>query len=275
MSSPKLPGDGRGRSAGDQSIGSRSGGDRSVGDAAASADPEAAAIQAEIGDHLATAAERHEAAGASPAESRQAAVAEFGDVGEVGRRVYWIRRGDALLWRGAIALLVAGLAVSLVVVSIRSWQSESRMAGEISALTEQLQKLAERQAQTLPTPVAPVVPTPLEITGTAYIGSPDRPAASVPIELIDVQTGKTVRQFTSDAAGKFNSGPLAGGDYALVAEVLQDAPKSEQPLMLQSAQSTPIRALRFRRKRSICRFLTGGWRLNSRGRCRRLKCLAR
>jgi hypothetical protein len=234
MSSPKLPGDEgeRGPNIGGRQVGASDAG--VLDDAVASGDPEVAAIRAEISDHLATAAERLEAEGASPAESQRAAAAAFGDVGEVGRRVYWIRQGDVLIWRGAIALLVAGLAVSLVIVSARSWLAESQMAGEISALTEQLQKLAEQQAQS-PAPAAPAVPAPLEITGTAYISSPDRPAASVPIELVDVQTGKSVRQFTSDESGKFKSGPLAGGDYALIAEVLEDAPKSEQPLLVQSA----------------------------------------
>jgi hypothetical protein len=103
-------------------------------------------------------------------------------------------------------------------------------------LTEQLQKLAERQAQTPVAPATPTAPAPLEITGTAYIGSPDRPAARASIGVIDVQTGKRVRELKSDDSGEFTTGPLAGGDYALLAGVLEDSPnKSENYVRLQSA----------------------------------------
>ena len=192
-------------------------------------DPVAAEIQAEINDHLATAAERHRSAGLGEAESREKAREAFGDVREIGRRCYWIKQGDSLMYRGAIALLLAILALSLIAVTLRSWQAESRMADQIGALTAQLKELAERQPAA-PAPIA--IPAPIEITGRAFAG--DRLAGGAPLSVFDVSHGKTVRQLKSDSDGSFTSGPLAGGDFALVGPVLPAAP-TEEPMQVQFA----------------------------------------
>ena len=192
-------------------------------------DPVAAEIQAEITDHLATAAERHQSGGLGETESREKAREAFGDVREIGRRCYWIKQGDSLMYRGAIALLLAVLALSLIAVTLRSWQAESRMADQIGALTAQLKELAERQ----PAAAAPIaIPAPIEITGRAFAGN--RLAGGAPLSVIDVSHGKTVRQLKSDSDGSFTSGPLAGGDFALVGPVSPAAP-TEEPMQVQFA----------------------------------------
>ncbi|MCI0361376.1 MAG: permease prefix domain 1-containing protein [Planctomycetaceae bacterium] len=216
MSSPSLPGDDA----------SRATSAASPGPDPRAPDQVAAEIQAEITDHLATAAERHQATGLSEAESREKAQQAFGDVREIGRRCYWIKQGDSLMFRGAIALLLVVLAVSLAAVTVRSWQAESRMAEQIGALTAQLKELADRPTA----PLAAAAPSgPIEIKGRMFVGSPDRPAAGVPLSVINVSDGKLVRKVVSDSQGSFTSGPLADGDLALL------APMPDGRLSVQSA----------------------------------------
>ena len=150
MSSPSLPGDR------DQP--------------ATGVDPVAAQIEAEIADHLATSAEQLAASGLAPADARQQTQDKFGDVAAIGRRCWWIKQGDSLMFRGAIIGLIVVLCLALAATTIGSWQSQTRMADQMAALSEQLKALAERPAP------APVVPAPLEVKGQLYLGSPDQPA---------------------------------------------------------------------------------------------------
>src|SRR5438874_7772266 len=55
-----------------------------------STDPIAAEIQAEISDHLATAAEQLESQGIATADALQKSKQKFGDTVAIGRRCYWI-----------------------------------------------------------------------------------------------------------------------------------------------------------------------------------------
>ena len=135
----------------------------------------AAEIQAEITDHLATAAERHQSGGLGETESREKAREAFGDVAQIGRRCYWIKQGDSLMYRGAIGCFSPVLALSLIAVTLRSWQAESRMADQIGALTAQLKELAERQ----PAAPAPMpLPAPIEIKGRIFAAPTVRPLAA-------------------------------------------------------------------------------------------------
>jgi len=133
------------------------------------------------------------------------------------------------MFRGAVALLLVVLAVSLVAITVRSWQAESRMAEQIGALTAQLKELAERP-QTPPAP--PVVASPIEITGRAF-RAPDKPAWGAPLSIIDVTDGNTIRQVKSETDGAFTSGPLAGGDFAIFGPASPAG--TDGPLYVQSA----------------------------------------
>jgi hypothetical protein len=184
-------------------------------------DPVAAQIAAEIADHLATAAERLQARGVSPGEVQEKSQEKFGDAATISRRCYWIQQGDFLMFRGALIVLLSALAIGLAVTTVLSWRAQSRMAEQVNALTEQLKALAESQkAAPLPAPVPPS-PKPLEIIGRVYVGSPDKPATHTRITILDVKDGSRVRTVATDADGNFQSGPLGGGEYALLAETGQ------------------------------------------------------
>jgi len=206
MSSPSLPGD-REQPAG--------------------GDPVTAQIEAEIADHLATSAEQLAAAGLTPTEAREQTQDKFGDIAAIGRRCWWIKQGDSLMFRGAIIGLIVVLCVALAVTTVGSWQSQSRMADQMNVLTEQLKALAER-----PAPV-PAVQGPLEVKGQVYVGSPDQPAAGAEIYIARVEDGEIVRRATTDNSGAYRSGPLTAGDYTLQAKV---QPKQQhRPSGVQSA----------------------------------------
>src|SRR5258707_15214770 len=100
-------------------------------DAPAPADPLATEIEAEIADHLATAAERLEAHGVSSRDDRQKSQDRFGDAIVIGRRCYWIKQGDTLMFRGALLILLTVLSIGLAIAVLVSWQSQSGMAEQM------------------------------------------------------------------------------------------------------------------------------------------------
>jgi hypothetical protein len=108
----------------------------------------------------------------------------------------------------------------------------------MAALAEQLKLLAEQQ-RAAPMPTPSVEPKPLEITGKVFIGSPDKPAANASLTLIDLKDASRIRSFRADKEGNFNSGPLGGGDYALLTDTSEKLPEGGSPW---SVQSAPIAA---------------------------------
>src|SRR6266404_398554 len=140
-------------------------------------DPAAIEIQAEIDDHLATAAERLQSQGFAENEARQKSQQKFGDAAAISRRCYWIKQGDALMFRSAVILLLSILCLALGATVFTSWRSQRQMAEQMSALAEQLKLLAEQQRSAAPT-LPPAEAKPLEITGQVYVGSPDKPSAN-------------------------------------------------------------------------------------------------
>src|SRR4051812_4130527 len=80
-------------------------------------DPIAAEIQAEIADHLATAAEKLQSQGLSTNEAREKSHSKFGDPETISRRCYWIKQGDALMFRTTTIVLLTLLCVTLGLVA--------------------------------------------------------------------------------------------------------------------------------------------------------------
>jgi hypothetical protein len=199
---------------------------------ASASDAVAAEIEAEIADHLATAAGELEAAGVASDQARQKAQEQFGDTAAIGRRCYWIKQGDSLMFRTAVVCLLVALCIGLAITTIGSWQAQSRMAAQMDSLTAQLKVLSETKTAE---PAVPAERQPLEITGTAYLGSPDTPAAHSRITIIDVKDGTVVRHIATDREGSFKSGPLGGGEYALLAETETKLPGDRRPRYVQSA----------------------------------------
>src|SRR5439155_19755999 len=130
---------------------------------------------------------------------------------------YWIKQGDALMFRAALILLLAILCLALGLATFSSYRSQRQMDEQMAALAEQLQALADSQ-RTSPS-AAPIAaePKPLEITGKVFIGSPDKPAADTEVMICRVSDGEIVRLAMTADDGSFRSGPLTPGDYTLVA----------------------------------------------------------
>ena len=105
----------------------------------------------------------------------------------------------------------------------------------MNALTEQLKALADLQRATATIPATAADPKPLEITGKAYIGSPDKPAAKARITILDAKDASHVRSVETDDEGNFHSGPLGGGDYCLLAETGHRFVRDRFPRLVQSA----------------------------------------
>src|SRR5438552_17450825 len=108
-------------------------------------DPIAAQIEVEIADHLATAVERLKAQGLPSAEAQRTSQQKFGDTAAISRRCYWIKQGDALMFRTAVILLLSILCLALGATVFSSWRSQRQTADQMAALAEQLKALAEQQ----------------------------------------------------------------------------------------------------------------------------------
>src|SRR5262245_60969693 len=181
-------------------------------------DPAAAEIQAEIHDHLATAAEQLQSQGATPEQARQTSQRKFGDAAAVSRRCYWIKQGDALMFRTAVILLLSLLCVALGATVFSTWRSQRQTADQMAALAEQLKLLAEQQRAAASTPAITADAKPLEITGAVFLGSRDKPSANTAIMVCRVSDGEIIRRITTLGDGSFRSGPLSAGDYSLLAK---------------------------------------------------------
>lgn len=124
------------------------------------------------------------------------------------------------MFRGAVIALLSILCLGLTITAVASWRTQARMAEQMTALTEQLKSLAEKQVAA--PPPAPVVatpsvePKPLTIDGVVFDGVPSKPVANAEVRVVDMKDGREIRTVTSDAAGNFSSGPLAGGDYCVI-----------------------------------------------------------
>jgi hypothetical protein len=194
---------------------------------AAPVDPVAAQIEAEFADHLATSTERLTSQGASPGEAGRRSQEKFGDAAAIGRRCWWIQQGDALMFRVAVVSLIVVLCLALAITTLGSWQSQSRMADQMNALSQQLKALAER-----PEP-APAVTKPAELKGKLFVNSADRPAAGAEVLIARVDDGEIVRRVTTDARGEFQSGPLPAGDYSVLSKL--QPKRTHEPFGVQSA----------------------------------------
>ncbi len=183
-------------------------------------DPVAAEIQAEIADHLATATEKLQSQGIASNEAREKSEAKFGDAATIGRRCYWIKQGDFLMFHTATIVLLTLLCCALGVMAFNGHRSQRQMAEQMTALAEQLKALAER-------PIVQSQPSehpPQEITGQAYVGSPTLPVKNKEVMIVNATDGSIVRRVLTDDDGKYRSGPLGAGDYCLVSSVATQSP---------------------------------------------------
>jgi type II secretory pathway pseudopilin PulG len=196
-------------------------------------DPVANQIEAEIADHLATSAEQLEAQGAHSDDARRISQEKFGDPAAIGRRCYWIKQGDYLMFRTAVILLLTVVCLVLALAVFSSWRSQRQTAEQMVMLAEQLKAIAEQQRTASTTGASPE-PKPLEITGNVFVGTPDKPAANTEVMICRVSDGEVIRRLTTASDGTFQSGPLTAGDYTLLAKV------ARLPWGAFGLQTTPI-----------------------------------
>src|SRR5205823_389692 len=140
--------------------------------------------------------------------AREKSQEQFGDPATIKGRCYWIKQGDALMFRTATIVLLALLCLALGFTTFGSYRSQRQMADQMAALADQLKALADQQRVVASTPPAAAEPKPLEIIGRAVLGSPDKPAANVNITIIDAKDGSHVRRIATDDDGRFHSGAL-------------------------------------------------------------------
>src|SRR4029078_4359633 len=137
----------------------------------------------------ATAAEQLQSQGATTADAHRKSQEKFGNAAAVSRRCYWIKQGDALLLRTPVSLLLALLCLALGATVFTSWRSQRQTADQMAALAEQLKLLAEQNVFA-PTPTFAPEPKPLEITGTVFLGSADKPSSNTEIMVCRVSDGE-------------------------------------------------------------------------------------
>jgi hypothetical protein len=172
-------------------------------------------IQAEIADHLALAATALEIAGADAHTATQQAVTRFGDVQQIARKCWWVQQGDQVMRRALWivgGVLVVAIAASFIFPASANLR---QLRDSVDLLTEELAAL--RQAQLDQQALLSRKPPRYEIRGRAVLGSRDKPAAAIPIDIWNIDAGEVARRIATDADGRFVSGLLAPGVYSVVA----------------------------------------------------------
>jgi len=166
-------------------------------------------IAAEIEDHLGLAAQAHTRRGTSVDEAREMAAAAFGDVEAIKRSCWWVQQGDQVMFRAVTVSLLAIICVGLAAVAFGGWRLSSRLEDLTAALDHLKDPGDASAARNTP-----------EITGFCYLKDRKRPAAGAQLELRQLPDMKVLRRLQADAQGRFRSGPVAPGDYCLLAPLI-------------------------------------------------------
>ncbi|HVJ82992.1 MAG TPA: permease prefix domain 1-containing protein [Planctomycetia bacterium] len=148
-------------------------------------------LQAELADHLASAAESNQRKGEPPGAATAAALAAFGDPAKIARACWWIKRRNEVMKNAALLCGIGLLAVAALFTSVQSWTAQRATASKLEAVSDRLGALVDLQQKTLVASEG----RPVEISGSLYLDSPDRPAAN----------------FAVQATGKLNSSGFGDG----------------------------------------------------------------
>ena len=165
------------------------------------------AIDAEFEDHLASAAAALAQRGAGVDDAQRLAGQAFGDVTLIKRRCWWIQQGDRVMFRAVTIGLMLMLCAALVAMAIGGWHLNARLQDLATVLAD----LKEKQAGERPAAAVP------EITGFCFLKDRKHPAAGAQVELRELPEMTVLRRFQADTKGRFRSGPVSSGDYALLA----------------------------------------------------------
>jgi hypothetical protein len=204
-------------------------------------------LAAEIADHLAAAAGEMVRRGKPEDEAARLALAQFGDVAKVKRQCWWIHNGEDVMFRTAGIALLSLLTIGVTVVGFGGWQLQRNLASRTEELSEQLATLTATQQAML------VQQRPPEITGSAYLGDPSKPAKDVEIQVFRfseeppnngmgaIASGVVARRLRTDALGHFDSGILQSGTYCLLGPLIDpDGKANKEEFLFTQMQSRPL-----------------------------------
>src|SRR4051812_19682837 len=98
-------------------------------------------IDAEIADHLASAAANLQRQGCPPPEAQRRAGERFGDVEFVRSRLWWIDEGEKVMWRALGVSLLVIVSFGLIALAYGGWRMQRSMDDRLIQLTDQLEAL--------------------------------------------------------------------------------------------------------------------------------------
>ncbi|HEV7225898.1 MAG TPA: hypothetical protein VGN42_24540, partial [Pirellulales bacterium] len=176
-------------------------------------------IDAEIADHLATAAADIARRGQGLDEAEAISRERFGDVAGVRRKCWWIQQGDQIMFRWLGMALLASLIIAVLGLAAGGWRVQTAVADRIDQLAEELASIHRDQQQLLSPRPAETVP---EIRGRAFLGDASHPAADAEIEIWNASEMKLFRRLRTDREGRFRSRSLPPGDYFALAPLLAE-----------------------------------------------------
>ncbi|HVX15636.1 MAG TPA: permease prefix domain 1-containing protein [Pirellulales bacterium] len=170
-------------------------------------------IEAEIADHLASAAAEQMLRGQGPDQADAVARRRFGDIASVRRKCWWIQTGDRIMLRCLAIGLGCTLSVVVLALGVGGWRVQAALADRLDAVADRLASL-HRDQERLQSREIP------EIRGRAHFADASRVAANVEIQIWNASEMKVFRRVRTDAEGRFRSHPLPAGDYFIFAPLL-------------------------------------------------------
>lgn len=125
-----------------------------------------------------------------------------------------------------VFVLVAAAFVFPLIAKLRDGQQA--MAADIQEVAQRLESISNSQEKLEQAQAGQV----LEIKGRAYLGDPAKPAVGAEIQLLRLPDMEVYRRLQTGDDGTFTSEALPPGDYALLAELVDET--NWRPFVLQS-----------------------------------------
>jgi hypothetical protein len=193
-------------------------------------------ITDELTDHLALSARDLQLASHTPDEAQKLAHQKFGNIATIRRRLWWIQKGDEIMLRATLAVVLVVLVLAVAALGIGGWQISRTMneLGETLATMNETQRalLANRQQGDRP----------LAIRGRLYLGDKSKPASYASVDVYSLPEGNKVDTLMADEQGRFSTSSSLAGHYTILAPLI--AKKTDQsPRLIPdffAIQSRPI-----------------------------------
>ncbi len=181
-------------------------------------------IAAELADHLAESTAAARVKGLNEEQAKAHAAGRFGDVAAILRQCWWIKKGDAIMFRSAAIILGCICVIGLFAVAYSAWRIEASFTDQMGALSGQLaelnQTLTNNNANNA---LAQPVDNRPQITGKLYLGDPSVPAVGAEVEVWDAKSmDAPVREIRTDENGNYEIRDLPDGVFFLLASLMDD-----------------------------------------------------